>query len=114
MEKLKIKYNSFLNALDRLNEAIEIGKEETNSIIYDATIQRFEFVIELSWKLMKEYLESENLVGFNTPKMVIKEIYRIGLINNGEIWLDMLNDRNLTLHTYDEDTAKHIYTNIIK
>lgn len=114
MEKLKIKYDAFTNALDRLNEAIEVGKKENNSILCDATIQRFEFVIELAWKLMKEYLESENLVGFNTPKMVVKEIYKIGLINNGETWLDMLNDRNLTSHTYDEETAKQIYHNITK
>lgn len=62
---------------------------------------------------MKEYLESENLVGFNTPKMVVKEIYKIGLIDNGETWLDMLNDRNLASHTYDEETAKQIYLNIV-
>lgn len=62
---------------------------------------------------MKEYLESENLVGFNTPKMVVKEIYKIGLIDNGETWLDMLNDRNLTSYTYDEETAKQIYLNIV-
>ena len=114
MEKLKIKYDAFNNALDRLNEAVEIGKKDTSSILLDATIQRFEFVIELTWKLMKEYLESENLVGFNTPKMVVKEIYKIGFIDNGEIWLDMLNDRNLTSHTYDEETAKQIYFNIVK
>lgn len=113
MEKLKIKYQAFNNALDRLNEAVEIGKKDTSSILLDATIQRFEFVIELAWKLMKEYLESENLVGFNTPKMVVKEIYKIGLIDNGETWLDMLNDRNLTSHTYDEETAKQIYLNIV-
>ena len=62
MEKLKIKYDAFTNALDRLNEAIEVGKKENNSILCDATIQRFEFVIELAWKLMKEYLESEKKV----------------------------------------------------
>ena len=114
MEKLKLKYISYTNALDRLEEAINIGKKDRNSILLDATIQRFEFVIELAWKMMKEYLEYQNMVGFNTPRMVVKEIYKLEIIQNGEIWLDMLNDRNLTSHTYDEETAQNIYLNIVQ
>lgn len=114
MERLKLRFDSYVSSLDRLEEAIISSKNEDNTILIDGTIQRFEFVVELAWKLMKQYLEYEKIGEFNSPRSVIKESYRIGLIENGEIWLDILTDRNLTSHTYDEKTAYNIYTNIVK
>ena len=113
MEKLENKFKSFQTALERLREAINIYKNDNHPVLLDGTIQRFEFTVELAWKLLKEYLESEKFGEFNSPKAVVKEAFKIGLLEDGEIWLDMLDDRNLTSHTYDEETAKEIYRNII-
>ena len=113
MEKLKNKFKSYQTALERLREAINIYKNDNHPVLLDGTIQRFEFTVELAWKLLKEYLESEKFGEFNSPKAVVKEAFKIGLLEDGEIWLDMLDDRNLTSHTYDEETAKEIYRNII-
>jgi nucleotidyltransferase substrate binding protein (TIGR01987 family) len=77
----------------------------------DACIQRFEFTIELFWKLLKAILES-NGVETQYPREVLKEAYRGHLINHEEQWLQMLIDRNLTSHTYEEKLADIIYKRI--
>jgi nucleotidyltransferase substrate binding protein (TIGR01987 family) len=76
-------------------------------------IQLFEIAFELSWKLMKDYLES---AGFKvkSPRETIKKAYQIELIDNGHIWIDALTDRNLTVHTYDEKLAKKMAEDIIQ
>ena len=74
----------------------------------DATIQRFEFTIELFWKLLKHILESKG-VQVQYPKDILKEAYKGYLIDNEEQWLQMLKDRNLTSHTYDENLADIIF-----
>lgn len=113
MTKLENKYTAFNTALTRLKEAIDLYEQQDNPVLLDGTIQRFEFCVELGWKMLKEYLEYEKIGEFNSPRSVIKECFQIGLIENAEQWLDMLDDRNLTSHTYDEEIAKEIYRNII-
>lgn len=113
MEKLELKYEAFSKALFRLKEAIDLYEKEENAVLLDGTIQRFEFTIELAWKLLKEYLSYEKLGDFNSPRATVKESYKQGIISDGETWLDMLDDRNLTSHTYDEETAEEIYKNIV-
>ena len=70
-------------------------------------IQLYEIAFELSWKLMKDYLEA---LGFSvkSPRETIKMAYQIGLIEDGHVWIDALTDRNLTVHTYDEKLAKKL------
>lgn len=113
MTKLENKYEAFNTALTRLKEAIDLYHEQENPVLLDGTIQRFEFCVELGWKLLKEYLEYEKIGEFNSPRSTIKECFSIGFIEDAEQWLDMLDDRNLTSHTYDEGIAKEIYRNII-
>jgi len=75
------------------------------SWINKKTYNFFEVTFELSWKLMKDYLEAQ---GFQvkSPRETIKQAYQSGLIDNGHVWIDTLTDRNLTVHTYDEELAK--------
>ena len=77
----------------------------------DASIQRFEFTIELFWKLLKRILESRGLE-VPYPKNVLQAAYAGGLIDNEEIWLQMLIDRNQTSHTYNEVLANEIFERI--
>lgn len=113
MGKLEDKFDSFKTALNRLKEAIDMYEKDNHPVLLDGTIQRFEFTVELAWKLIKVYLEEEKFGEFNSPKAVIKEAYKVGIIEDGEKWLEMLDDRNLTSHTYDEAVAKEIYNSII-
>ena len=71
-------------------------------------IQSFEFTFELAWKTLKDYMEA---LGTDThfPRETIKSAFQAGLINNGKIWLDMLDKRNLLAHIYDEKLAETAY-----
>lgn len=76
-------------------------------------IQFFEVTFELSWKVMKDYLEAQEL-SVKSPREAIKQAYQIGLIDEGHIWIDALADRNLTVHTYDEKLAEKMINDIVK
>ncbi len=114
---LKDKIEQLETAFNNLIIIIEAYKNEKNGIIKDglrdSIIQRFEFCSELSWKLMKKYLDENLTIEQYSPRGVVKEAYKQKLIDDGEVWLDILEDRNLTSHTYDENTANRIKDNII-
>ena len=66
------------------------------------------FSYELAWKLMKDYLIYEGIAS-SSPRSCIREGFKLGLIQEPEKWLDMLEKRNLSSHTYNEMTANEIY-----
>lgn len=108
-ERIVEKYEDFKTALRRLEEGISIQPDK--DIIMDGVIQRFEFVFELSWKLMREYLKYTGLE-INNPRNVIKYAYQNGIIEDSDKWLKMLSDRNMTSHLYNQKMAYEIYQNI--
>lgn len=67
-------------------------------------IQFFEMSFELAWKLLKDYLEAEGFI-IKSPRAAIKQAFQSGLVSDGHPWMNALQDRNLTAHTYDESTA---------
>lgn len=71
----------------------------------EGLIQRFEYTFELCWKTLKDFLESEGL-SVVLPREVIKSAFQAGLLDDGEVWLDMLDSRNKLAHTYKETTFK--------
>ena len=75
-------------------------------------IQFFEMTFELAWKVLKDYLESEGYM-VNSPRETIKQAFQIGLIDNGHVWIDALSNRNLTTHTYDEELATKMTSEIL-
>jgi len=91
--RFKERLGDFDRALSRLTEGLALDSD--SSIVVDGCIQRFEFTYELSWNTMKAYLEYQGLPDLGTPRDVIRESYRIGLIEDGDAWLDMMTDRNL-------------------
>jgi len=90
-----------------INQPIETELERAG------IIQFFEISFELSWKLMKDYLEAQEF-SVKSPREAIKQAYQIGLIDDGHVWIDALSDRNLTVHTYDQEMAKKMVENIAK
>jgi len=109
-ERIKNRLINYNNALLRLKEALDA--DESNPFIYDAAIQRFEFTFELAWKLLKAFLEYEGIAVVNSPRRAFKESFGADLIHNGDVWIEMIDDRNLTAHTYDEPKAIEIYKKI--
>lgn len=109
-ERLFEKLEDYRRASARLDEATKIQMKD--DIVYDGVIQRFEFTFELSWKLMKIFLEYTGISEIKSPRATIREAFSYGLIEDGEQWIDMMVDRNKTSHLYDEEEAKLIYQKI--
>lgn len=108
MDTLEGKIESFKKALITFKELL---KDNPTDIERDAAIQRFEYCFELAWKSLKEVLKKEGFTieKLSSPKKVIKTAFQAGYIANDEIWITMLQERNLTSHTYNEQLAKDIY-----
>jgi nucleotidyltransferase substrate binding protein (TIGR01987 family) len=101
------------NAAARLQEAV--AQPET-AILRDAVIQRFEFSFELVWKGLKLYLERQGHE-CGGPRPTLKKAFAEGLIatpEEADVWLQMLDDRNLTSHAYDEALATRIYQHVVR
>jgi len=99
----KQRFQNFSKALDYLETALKI---ENPDIIQKAgTIQFFEMSFELSWNLVKDYLEEQGFVDVKSPRTALKKAFEIGIIEKGHDWMDLLLDRNLTAHMYDEQKA---------
>ena len=112
MDKLHEKYSRLTDAVNRLREALDDYKKYPLDSVRDGTIQRFEFCTELAWKTMREYLLDQGFSDINSPKAVIKQAFAFGMIQDQQAWIDLQNDRNLTSHVYDEETAKVIFERI--
>jgi nucleotidyltransferase substrate binding protein (TIGR01987 family) len=112
MSAYKQKFENFKNASDRLNEGI-LKFDHINDLQRDGLIQRFEFTFELAWKTLKAIFEDEGLSGVNSPKTVLREAFSAGMIEDDELWLLMLHDRNSTSHVYSEKLAIEICNNIV-
>jgi nucleotidyltransferase substrate binding protein (TIGR01987 family) len=68
----------------------------------EGVIQRFEYTLELAWKTLKDYLEAGGLViAPVTPRQVVKEAFAAKVLADGQVWIDMIDSRNLLSHTYD-------------
>lgn len=78
------KLDNFIKALDRLKEGLN-EFDENNALERDGIIRRYEFTFELSWKALKELFEDEGLIDLNTPKIILKEAFSMGLIENQNI-----------------------------
>ena len=111
METFKHKYENYINALEKLKEALEI--EAPDEVQIDGIIQRFEFTFELMWKVLKEYMENVGFSDFTQgPKGVLKFALKNGIIDDEQTYSDMLTDRNSTTHIYDEKLASQIFENV--
>lgn len=89
---------------------LESLEEPKNDITRDAVIQRFEFTVELIWKTLKLYLERQG-VEVGGPRQTLKKAFGEGIIKStkeADLWFKILEDRNLTRHTYHEELAKAI------
>ena len=80
-------------------------KPELNKFEVQGLIQCFEYTFELSWKTLKDYLEFEGY-DVNTPRETIKKAFQTGMIEDGNVWLDALEKRNIMSHTYNENITK--------
>ena len=117
--------DSFSRAFNRLEEFVNVisdskndtlfSKEESGfeaEIMSEALIKRFEFNQELSWNLLKDYLQYEGERDVAGSRDTYRRALRLGLINS-PLWMDMITDRNLSAHDYNDIKAKEICGRIV-
>lgn len=98
-------FESFNKTLERLEEILKKEKTIENR---DSAIQRFEFTIELSWKCIQRFLREQEII-CRSPKECLQEAFKFGLIEDDPKWITAFEDRNLTVHTYNEKIAEKVY-----
>ena len=98
----KQRFQNFEKAYTLLRQALEEGPSSLTLLEKEGVIQRFEYSFELAWKLIKDFLEEGGLIiSPVTPRQVLKDAFAAKLIAGGQVWIDMLDHRNLLSHTYD-------------
>ena len=105
------RFNNFCKALEQLTKFIKKG--ELNELEVQGLIQAFEYTHELAWQTLKDFLEYRGNSGIYGSRDATKEAFKLDLIHAGEVWMDMIKNRNLTSHTYNEAVAEKI-ANAIK
>ncbi len=100
------RFSNFEKSFVLLKKAVSV--ENPDIIQRAGLVQFFEVCFELAWKVMKDYLWEEGFSEVKTPRETIKKCFEIGLLENGEAWMQALRDRNLSSHIYEEETAKKI------
>jgi nucleotidyltransferase substrate binding protein (TIGR01987 family) len=108
------RFYNYQKALGKLNEAVNKYSATKDEIIKEGIIQRFEFTHELAWKVLKDYLLFKGIQNITGSRSASKKAFNIGLIREGQIWLDMIESRNKTVHTYNEAILEAEFNNIIK
>lgn len=105
MERLQERFELAKKAMTKLMELTE--KDNLSEIERDALIQRFEFSYELLWKCGKDYLRVNEGIDAASPRKVIRDCRAIGLLADDDVkvLLNMVEDRNITVHAYDEEFA---------
>jgi nucleotidyltransferase substrate binding protein (TIGR01987 family) len=106
----KQRFSNYKKALSQLTEFIERGK--LNKFEEQGLIQSFEYTYELAWNLLKDYLEAQGSQNITGSRNAITEAFKVGLISNGEGWMQMFKDRNKTSHTYNQETTNEIVLHI--
>ena len=100
------RFDNFLKVLQHL----ENFTAKNNPTIVDefAIIKTFELTFESAWNLMKDFLHSKGIMDIIGSKDTIRSAFKNGIIEDGEIWFNMIDSRNNTAHVYDEESAKQI------
>lgn len=109
-DMLMLKFETLKKMLKKLEAALE-KDAHLDELYLDGTIQRFEFVYELSWKLMKSYLEYQG-TEVVSPRETFREGFKDSIISDATEWINLMINRNKTSHTYKEETAWDIYDKI--
>jgi nucleotidyltransferase substrate binding protein (TIGR01987 family) len=102
----KQRFANFEKALMYLEEAL--GIKNPDIIQKAGIIQFFEMSYELAWNTIKDFLEEQGFTDVASPRAAIKKAFETGLITDGHSWMELILDRNLTAHAYDEEKVNQI------
>ncbi|MCG5496968.1 nucleotidyltransferase substrate binding protein [Ectothiorhodospira haloalkaliphila] len=107
------RFANFNKAHAQLLEALELMEQRPLSKLEkQGTIQAFEFTYELAWNLLRDYILWQGDARVSGSRDAIREAFNRQLISDGHGWMAMLQDRNRTVHTYNEATANEILAHV--
>ncbi|MFV0564588.1 MAG: nucleotidyltransferase substrate binding protein [Flavobacteriaceae bacterium] len=116
------RYSNYNKALSKLEESVNYinrsfldkkSNQVVDELIKEGLIQRFEYTHELAWNVMRDYAFYQGNSAIGGSRDATREAFKINLIKNGEVWMDMIQSRNKTSHTYNEQTANEIFEKIM-
>ena len=108
----KQRYSNFMKALSSFEEFIL--KKNLSKLELQGLVKSFEYTYELAWNTLKDFLEHQGETNIVGPKDVIKRAFKVGIIANGQTWIDMIESRNRTSHIYNEEVAQEIAKAIVE
>lgn len=111
----KQRFQNFTKALNQLRDAVKLAQTRAlTELEKQGIIQAFEFSHELAWNVLKDYLENKGIVPIIGSKDACRVGFKNGLIQSGKIWMNMIESRNLTSHTYNLDIANSVVDDILQ
>jgi nucleotidyltransferase substrate binding protein (TIGR01987 family) len=111
----KQRFNNYIKAFQTLVEAVELSEQRPLSKLeQQGLIQSFEFTHELAWNVLKDYLEDKGFSNLLGSKDATRTAFKSGLIEEGDDWMDMINSRNQTSHTYNPELAEEVADDILE
>ncbi len=105
------RFQNYEKAFLQLSKFIEKG--DLSEFEKKGLIKSFEYTYELAWNVMKDYLIYQGISGILGSRDAIKQAFNKGLIKDGQLWINMIQDRIKTVHTYDEEAAEQVEHQII-
>ena len=107
------KFENFCKALNNLEDIYKYEPPYDN-VVLTGLVSLYQICFEQAWKAMKEAMENEgvNTAVTGSPRSIIKEAYRLHMIDDGAAWLNALQARNLASHAYNQQTALEIISQI--
>lgn len=105
------RFTNFKKALSQLKKFVE--KSQLNELEEQGAIQAFEYTYELSWNVMKDFLEHQGQTDIYGSRDAIRKAFQLGLITDGDKWMDAYKSRTKTSHTYNEETAREVVDAIL-
>ena len=107
----KQRLQNFEKAFYQLEKAV--NTPDLNELERQGLIKAFEFTYELAWTTLKDYLIDMGYTELMGAKDTLRQAFQLGIISDGETWMEMVKSRNLTSHTYNQDTAESIEEDVI-
>lgn len=115
----KQRFGNYKKALAKLSEGVMLLSSDNgyaapvSEIMQEGLIQRFEYTLELAWNVMKDYEQYQGITDVQGSRSALRQALALKLITDRE-WMNSVDDRNLSTHDYDRQTAAEIRNKIIK
>jgi len=105
--------DNYLRALSQLRAAVALSAErDLSELEQQGMIQAFEFTHELAWNVMKDYFYFQGASQITGSRDATRQAFSVGIVQEGEAWMEMIQSRNQSTHTYNRATATALVARI--